>query len=154
MGSLQEARPAQFVPARISPFSRENRDRSIRTIPELVEYNARHNADHVFCVQTEKRGDDSRIITYGQLKQAILNCSRWLVNNIHDLEIPRKNENGEFIKGKPVALFMESNVGILIHLLSLLSLGVPVRNLLDHKEHMADQLLRRFCSPHGLVLQP
>ena len=129
MGSLQEARPAQFVPARISPFSKEDRDGSIRTIPELVEYNAKYNADHVFCVQIEKRSNDSRIITYGQLKQSILHCSRWLVNNIHDLEIPRKNENGEVIKGKPVALFMESNVGILIHLLSLLSLGVPVRKL-------------------------
>ena len=129
MGSLQEAQPAQFVPARISPFSKEDRDRSIRTIPELVEYNARSNADHVFCVQTEKRSNDSQIITYGQLKQAILHCSRWLVNNVHDLGLATKSENGEVIKGKPVALFMESNVGILIHLLSLLSLGVPVRKL-------------------------
>ena len=129
MGSLQEARTAQFVPARISPFSKENRDRSIRTIPELVEYNASSNADHVFCIQIEKRANDSQIITYGQLKQAILHCSRWLVNNIHDLGLPTKSENGEIIKGKPVALFMESNFGILTHLLSLLSLGVPVRKL-------------------------
>ena len=119
--------PAPFVGARIGGPAKERRDGSIRTIPELVEYNARHNSDHVFCVQAEKNGKGAQIITYSQLRQAILHCSRWLIHNVHELDLPTRNENGEVIKCSPIALFMESDVGILIHLLSLLGLGVPVR---------------------------
>ena len=42
------------------------------------------------------------------------------------LKLPGSREDGTIERGQPVALLMESDVGLFIHLLSLLSLGVPV----------------------------
>ena len=107
----------------------------IQTVPELIEYNARENASHPFCIQSRKSGTDGSssdwefiTISHLQLKQSILRCSSWLCEGIEGMRLPRKNSttDQEFVKGPPVALFMESDFGLLVHQLSLVSLGVPV----------------------------
>ena len=103
----------------------------IRSIPELVDFNAEHNPDHVFCVQARKQADKTSIsllsITNSQLKETISHCATWLKNNLRELQLPFSNENGDVAKGPPVALFMESDIGLLVHEIALMSLGVPVR---------------------------
>ena len=101
---------------------------SIRTIPQLVDYNAEHNPEYPFCYQVQKADDSLRLldITHQQLKNAVLQCQEWLTENVVELERPFVNEDGSTTKGRPVALFMESDVGLWVHLLALMGLGVPV----------------------------
>lgn len=103
--------------------------RDIRTLPELVDYNAKHNPDHLFCLQAQKKGRDRPLeflsITHSQLKNAIRQCSAWISKNL-PISVLQSIGDGPRSKAKPVALFMESDAGLVLHLLSFLSLGVPV----------------------------
>jgi acyl-CoA synthetase (AMP-forming)/AMP-acid ligase II len=122
-----------FLPAKICLDPPSPQSSEIRTLPELLEYNSRHNPEHLFCLQAKKRDKNVPYelisVTHLQLKRAVLQCSNWIVSNIPELELPRRQEDGEVVKGRPVALFMESDVGLVIQLLSLLSLGIPVSSV-------------------------
>lgn len=106
----------------------------IGSLPQLVEFNAEKNPDHVFCIQSRKQAGKTSIsllhINHSQLKDAISRCANWLRSNIPGLQLPSLQDDGSVKKGPPVALFMESDIGLLFHQLALLSLGVPVRTLL------------------------
>lgn len=100
-------------------------------MPELIDFNAEHNADQLFCLQATKETQNTPqakpvAITHIQLKRAILRCSKRLIAEIEELKQPHKKDDGQFVKCQPVALFGESDVGLLIHLFALMSLGVPV----------------------------
>lgn len=97
----------------------------VNTIPELVEYNASANGDLVFCVQGTKNGK-STYITHRQLKQAVHNCRRHLSDTIDHLQYPTQDQDGKFSKGAAVALLGDSNAVLFIHLLALVSMGIPV----------------------------
>lgn len=99
---------------------------AIRTIPELIDFNAKHNPDLLFCEQATKASQNAIAITHLQLWHAILRCSTRLIAEIAELKCPSENDEGGFAKSQPVALFLESDVGLLIHLFALMSLGVPV----------------------------
>ena len=118
-----KARP--FHPAAIALYPKSPDERDIRTIPQLVEFNSQHNPDHVFCIQA-RRQRSSISVSHFQLKQAILQCSDWLTANVKEAELPHHDTNGTLCRGPPIALAMDSDIGLLVHLLSLLSLGVPV----------------------------
>jgi len=120
-----------FNPARIKLRPSDEDHNEIRTVPELIDFNAKHNADQIFCVQATKETQDTPqakpvAITHIQLKRAILRCSKRLCEEIAELKQPYKNDEGRIVKCQPVALFVESDVGLLIHLFALMSLGVPV----------------------------
>ena len=120
-----------FKPAEIKIQGFEEDRSGIRTVPELIDYNAEHNADQLFCLQATKETQNAPqakpvTLTHKQLKHAILRCSARLIIEIPELKQPRKIEEDSFIKCEPVALFVESDVGLLIHLFALMSLGVPV----------------------------
>ena len=119
---------APFLTANIELMLLNPDSREIRTLPELIEFNAVHNADYLFCLQAGRQ-QKLLAVTHGQLKEAILCCSDWLVANVKDLKLPKIREDGTIEKGQPVALLMESDVGLWIYLMSLLSLGVPVSAL-------------------------
>jgi len=114
-----------FHPASINLHVEDPDEREVKTIPQLIEFNARQNPDHVFCVQARKQ-QDSIPVSHLQLKQAILKCSGWLIANVEKLTLPYADTDGNICRGPPVALAMNSDIGLLVHLLSLLSLGVPV----------------------------
>ena len=103
---------------------------SIQAVPELIEYNATHNPHYTFCIQAQKQDQDARprllSISHLQLKLAISRCQAWLVKTVLELKLPSSNNEGTVSKGPPVAIYVESDVGLLIHLFSLMSLGVPV----------------------------
>ena len=107
-------------------------DSCIRTVPELIEYNARVNPDHPVCLQAQwatdpfKKELDLLTISHLQFKHAILRCSEWLKESVGSLELVKVSSGGRVIKGRPVALFMGSDVGLLFHLFALMGLGIPV----------------------------
>ena len=113
----------------LSPFIRASLDQ-IRTVPELLNFNALNNPNHPFCIQTLKTSDGSSPtfleITFAQLKEAVLRCSAWLTANIGELSPPRKDHTNRVVRCFPVALLVDSNVGLLIHEYGLMCLGVPV----------------------------
>ena len=98
---------------------------SIRTLPELVEFNAENNPKHLFCLQANKIGEPTSI-THLQLKHAILRCSSWLRDHVSGFREPEMRDDGKVLRAAPIALFMESDVGIFVFFLSLMAAGVPV----------------------------
>lgn len=120
---------SSFRAATINLQSPDQDSNNIRTVPELIEYNAQYNPNHPFCLQAAENSAidlSLLVVTHLQLKQAILRCSAWLVANIAELSLPQKSDGGKVVKGTPVALLMDSDIGLLLHLLSLMGLGVPV----------------------------
>ncbi|KAL4973660.1 hypothetical protein BDW66DRAFT_153612 [Aspergillus desertorum] len=126
MAQTQQLRPFQRPVIRLYPATDETG--LIRTVPEVIEFNAQANPDHVFCLQAKKSPDNSVLslvsVTNRQLKQAISQCTSWLKSHLQ-LQLPA-NINGSVKKGAPVALLMESDIGLLIYEMALIALGVPV----------------------------
>jgi acyl-coenzyme A synthetase/AMP-(fatty) acid ligase len=126
MGSIERCPP--FTTAVYDINNPSPSPGSIRTIPELIEYNAQNNAAHLFCIQAvtkPNRTYELLKVTHGDLKDAILRCSKWLISNVRELELPKELQ-GQIVKGRPIALFTESDLSLVIYLYALLHLGVPV----------------------------
>lgn len=142
--------PFQTASIQLNLPNPDNRD--IRTLPELIEFNAVHNSDYLFCLQA---GRQQRFlpVTHRQLKEAILCCSDWLVANVKEIKLPKVREDGTIERGQPVALLMESDVGLWIYLLSLLSLGIPVSTpspiCLRNEDSKFTAIYRHFCFPRA-----
>ncbi|KAL2793016.1 hypothetical protein BJX66DRAFT_339232 [Aspergillus keveii] len=122
----------------------------IRTLPEVVEFNARENPDHVFCLQTKKSPDGlvpTLIpVTNVQLRDAIAQCATWLQSSIQ-VQLPTASEDGSVRKGGPVALLLDSDAGLWIHEMALLGLGVPVLLISARLSATAVRsLLERTCA--------
>lgn len=105
----------------------------IRTIAELIDFNARENPNLPFCVQARDLGQEGAVefvtVSHVQLQHAVARCSAHLKRNIV-LQLPTPNRSGQLSKGPPIALLAESDFGLLLHALSLISLGIPVRKFL------------------------
>jgi acyl-CoA synthetase (AMP-forming)/AMP-acid ligase II len=129
---------------------------SVRTLPELLEYNAKHNPTHLFCQQVRRYNGSLHLlsVTHGQLKDAVFRCQEWLRESVNDLELPYPAENERFAKGPPVALFMESDVGLWIHLLALIGLGVPVLLLSARLSPTAISHLLSTTGARSMVVSP
>lgn len=133
-------------PSTSAPFSKANvnlhtqENTSIQTVPELIEYNATYNPHHLFCIQAQKQTQDGRTqllpVSHLQLKRAIVQCQAWLVNTLKELKLPSSSTDGMVCA--PVALYVESDVGLLIHLFSLMGLGVPVFLYLSESRSCVD----------------
>jgi len=126
-----------FQPAQLQ-LSKPAAEIPIRSVPELVDFNAVTNPDALFCFQAVKAsaslvvktkqegGFDDIPVTMSQLRDAILRCKDFLTVNGVIVMPPRKTEDGKLLKNPPVALFMDSDLGLLVHLIALMGLGVPV----------------------------
>ncbi|KAL2813646.1 hypothetical protein BDW59DRAFT_167454 [Aspergillus cavernicola] len=127
MAHRQQLRPFQRPVIKLYPTADETG--YIRTLPEVIEFNAQTNPHHVFCIQAKKKPDvqvPSLIaVSNFRLKQAISRCAEWLRRNL-SLELPTIAEDGAVSKGAPVALLMESDLGLWLHEMALIGLGVPV----------------------------
>lgn len=136
------------------PFHKANVDlrtganASIQTVPELIEYNALHNPDHCFCIQAQKQVQDTGpqllSVSHRRLKHAIARCQAWLQTVVVRSTFASSNNDGSVPKNAPVALFVESDVGLLIHLFALMGLGVPVRSHLAQRPEFP--LINPRCS--------
>ena len=99
---------------------------AIRCLPDLVEYNAAENPNHLFCVQALRRQgsfreDLFRSITFIEFEKSVRRCSYWIQSKTGGHLCDRSLQ-----KSPPIALFLESDIGLFIHIVALLSLNVPV----------------------------
>ncbi|KAL9095877.1 MAG: hypothetical protein Q9165_001874 [Trypethelium subeluteriae] len=97
----------------------------IRTLPELVDFHGKNNPQHLFCIQAE-RNNHFVPVNYERLQRAIIRCQAWLQEDAIGLHAPIINADGQPEKCAPVAILMESHVGLAIYVLALMGLGVPV----------------------------
>ncbi|CEN59746.1 hypothetical protein ASPCAL02190 [Aspergillus calidoustus] len=95
----------------------------VRSLPELIDFHARVNPRHRFCIQVQKSADVPLLdVTYKQLKQAILRCQSWLCRNVAEIQIENR---GAKHRDRPVGLLMDSDLTLVIYLFALMGLGVP-----------------------------
>ncbi|KIA75341.1 NRPS-like enzyme [Aspergillus ustus] len=127
MAPKHQLRPFKRPEIKLYPAAHETG--YIRTLPEVVELNARENPDHLFCLQAKKSLDSSIPtlipVTNAQLRDAVARCAKWLRASL-ELQLLTVSEDGSIKKGAPVALLMESDVGLWIHEMALMGMGVPV----------------------------
>lgn len=96
---------------------------SIRTLLDVIDHNAAVNGRYRFCIQAEKDSGGQnnandialRTVTHAELKDALLRSTRWFQS--HHINNSER---------RPVALLMDSDLSLLLSLLSLVALGVPV----------------------------
>ncbi|KIK63254.1 hypothetical protein GYMLUDRAFT_197778 [Collybiopsis luxurians FD-317 M1] len=97
----------------------------VNGLPELIEFNAKHNPDHIFCLQS-RAGEESLpcSITFAQLQLAVERCCSWLVaSNVTD-----GRRDGEAYPN-PVGVLLGSDITIFIYIAALLRIGTPVLSL-------------------------
>lgn len=123
---IRPFRRAQFSPIDKEPMGPAAED-SIRSLPDLINFNAEVNPDHTFCIQaeasvTEKGHFNASHLSFLQLRDAVDGCSEWLIENV-TMPVPSESD---VERPAPVALYMESDVGLFIYLAALLASGIPV----------------------------
>lgn len=97
----------------------------IRSLLDLVDYNAFHNPDFIFCLQDSKDSLKPQQITYRQLAEAVGRCTGWLASQNIKLCSDQSGRSSE-ANHAPVALLMSSDITLFIYVLALMRLGVPV----------------------------
>ena len=97
----------------------------IRTLPELVDFHAENNPQHLFCLQVTR---DNRFVpvSYEGLRHAIVRCQAWLQEQAISLHAPIVGVDGHGEKCAPVAILMESHVDLAIYVLACMGKGIPV----------------------------
>lgn len=105
-------------------------DSEIRTLQDLVLFNAAHNTDHVFCCQSnevhEGNGFEYTPVTFWQLAQAVEKCCSQIITQGDGARIGELRADGSLSKCRPIALFFESSVTLFIYTLALTTLQIPV----------------------------
>lgn len=97
----------------------------VRTLPELVDFHAAENPQHLFCLQVEKN-NTSVPVSYARLQNAIARCQIWLKDQAIGLHTPIMGTDGLVRKCAPAAILTESHVGLPIYVLACMGMGIPV----------------------------
>lgn len=125
--------PATFIRPRINLGYGNDWPDGINTLPELIEFAAKHNPEHIFglqarpngagCGATWGSGNSSSFceITFFQLRRVIERASAWLVNSGATTGRTRRID-----RVSPVAIFLKSDVTIFMYMAALLRIGSPV----------------------------
>ena len=126
-----ESRLQSFVRAKVSlPGSSGSTKDSIQCLPDLVRFNAVYNPDHLFGIQSNQVSPDSPLqftrVTFLQLAHAVERCCDWILAHVPEASPAKLDRYGSISKSRPVALFMESDLGLFIYLTALLTLNIPV----------------------------
>lgn len=111
-----------FVKAKVDFFSSERKEDYVHSLPELIDFNAVHNPDHLFCVQARSNGPFINV-THAQFKVAVDQCAQWIADNV---KLPTAATKNGLAERPPVALLMESDFGLIVHQFALVSMGIPV----------------------------
>ncbi|KAF5377825.1 hypothetical protein D9615_006785 [Tricholomella constricta] len=111
-----------FIRPQINLGYDEDQTSGVKSLPELVEFDASHNPDHIFGVQSRTGNDASPYeITFSQLQSAVEYASAWLVTSGCTPGRTRRDE-----KVAPVGILLGSDIGIFIYMVALLRIGTPV----------------------------
>lgn len=134
---------------------------SVQTILDLIDYNARVNPDACFCIQAHEPGShqpqDDTHVTMHQLRAAIWRCSRDLRAHLIGIQSTDNNAgpNEEaVVKPYPVALFMYSDLTLLVYLFSLMALGVPVALLSIRLSPVSIQHILTVVKAQAVITSP
>lgn len=116
----------------IDPRAAENE--TIRSLPDLIQFNALRNPRGAFCIQSKEskvlaKDFEAVEVTFLELAQAVERCCQWILSNINRVHPAHLAEDGIVRKGPPVALFLESDLTLFIYLAALLALNIPVRSV-------------------------
>lgn len=114
---------AAFIPPKVSLDVTANT--GIRTLPDLVDFHGKHNPQHLFCIQTT-RDHGFVSVSNEKLQRAIVRCQARLRGEDSGLHPPTVDADGHVTKCAPVAILMESHVGLAIYVLACMGMGVPV----------------------------
>ena len=97
-------------------------DGAVKSLPDLIEFNAVNNPHLLFGVQYADRQDVSPCdITFSQLQTAIEYASFWLVQtSCTNGRLQRQ----DFVR--PVGIMLGSDISIFIYIAALLRIGTPV----------------------------
>ena len=104
---------------------------SIRSLPDLVQFNALRNPHGAFCAQIKQSKNPEKDfevaeVSFLELAQAVERCCQWILSNIDGARPAVLTKSGSVQKGPPVALFLESDLTLFIYLVALLTLNIPV----------------------------
>ena len=114
---------AAFIPpkVRLDPTKRLD----ILTLPAIVDFHGHNNPQHLFCLQVER---DNRFVrvSYERLQHAVVRCQAWLKEQTIGLHSPIVDTDGHVKKCAPIAILMESHVGLAIYVLACMGMGIPV----------------------------
>lgn len=132
----------------------------IRTLPDLVNFHVKNNPQHLFCLQAEKKstgsGYDLTPVTYEKLHRALIRCQTWLRNHAPGFHSPSTTggTDGVAVKSAPIAILMESDVGLAVYVLALMGLGIPAVLLSSRLSPLAVQHLIRTTGAKLTVVSP
>ncbi|KAL8730210.1 MAG: hypothetical protein Q9166_004186 [cf. Caloplaca sp. 2 TL-2023] len=123
-----------FLRASISLFNDSVIDDSgqapISCLADLIRHNAVFNPDHLFALQSLQDSGGALVhptsVTFLRFGRAVEQCCEWILSNLSETQPAEIDRHGFLVKSKPVALFLESDLGLFIYLASLLTLQVPV----------------------------
>jgi acyl-CoA synthetase (AMP-forming)/AMP-acid ligase II len=120
-----------------------------RSLPELVDFHARVNPHHRFCIQAQKDADVPLLnVTYGQLKHLTLRCQHWLRENVAGIRLESD------AKDRPVGLFMDSDLTLVIYIFALMGLGVPAVLLSTRLSAEAVRYLLQKTRTSAIIASP
>jgi hypothetical protein len=101
----------------------KDRSDGVNSLPELIEFSAKYNTDHIFCLQARNtnEGISWNEITFGRLHRAIEAASAWLVRS--SATTGRTHRTDDI---SPVAVFLNSDTTLFMYLAALIRIGTPV----------------------------
>ena len=145
------AKMAAFIPPKVSldPTTGSG----IRTLPALVDFHGENNPQYLFCLQVER---DTRFVpvSYKRLQHAIVRCQAWLQEQAIGLHPPIVNTDEHVRKCAPVAILMESHVGLAIYVLACMGNGIPVMLLSARLSAPAVRHLIRETGAKVILVSP
>lgn len=91
----------------------------------LVDFHGKHNPHHIFCTQTTRHRN---LVPVSDAKQqsATAGCQAKLRAENSSLHPPTVDADGVVTKCAPLAIMMESHVGLAIYVLACMGMGVLV----------------------------
>ncbi|KAG6864883.1 putative NRPS-like protein biosynthetic cluster [Blastosporella zonata] len=136
-----------FIRPHINLGYGDDRPGGVKSVPELVEFAASYNPDHIFGVQNRGGGDSPCQISFSQLQGAVEYASWWLVSSGCTTERTRRDQ-----KPAPVGILLGSDIGIFIYMAALLRIGTPVLLLSGRLTPVAIAHLLKETSPSCVLI--
>lgn len=124
---------------------------TIRSLPDLIHFNAIHNPNTLFCIQLKQLAENETEeirVTFSELATAVEQCCVWILSTVKAVRPANLTSDGSVQKSPPVALFLESGVTLFVYMMALLTMNIPVGHYLPN--FMAKRLVDRSATT-GLV---
>ncbi|KXN84174.1 Linear gramicidin synthase subunit D [Leucoagaricus sp. SymC.cos] len=125
----------------------DDREDGINTLPDLVEFNAKHNPDHIFGQQFRVNDQPPCVITFSQFATAVERTSAWLVGTG---ATTGRTEREVIVP--PVALLLGSDITLFMFICALLRIGTPVLIISARLTPVAILHLLKKTNPSALLV--